>query len=84
MSNGYQRQWPLNLRDLAGLTSMRKQLTEDKILTELQKITAHLEEENGARKISDDWQYTMRVFDRFFFMIFFLIFIVFAGYVFSF
>ena len=84
MNNGYQRQWPLNLRDLVGLTSMRKQVTEDKILIELQKITAHLEEENDARKINDDWQYTMRVFDRFFFMIFFLIFIVFAGYVFSF
>jgi hypothetical protein len=63
---------------------MRKQLTEDKILSELQKITAHLEAENAASKINDDWQYTMRVFDRFFFVIFFLIFIGFVGYVFSF
>ena len=84
MNNGHDRQWPLNPRDLAGLNSKRKQETEDKILTELQKITAHLEEENSANKIDDDWQYTMRVFDRFFFMIFFLIFIMFVGFISSF
>jgi hypothetical protein len=83
-SNGYHRQWPLNIRDLVGLTSFRKQLTEEKILTELQKITAHLEEENATSKTKADWQYTMTVFDRFFFVIFFFIFIGFVAYVFSF
>ena len=85
MSNGHQGQWPLNTRDLVGgLNSVRKQFTEEKILTELQKISAHLEEENAASKIKEEWHYTMTVFDRFFFVIFFLIFIGFVAYVFSF
>ena len=84
MSNGHQGQWPLNIRDLVGLNSVRKQFTEEKILRELQKISAHLEEENAASKIKDEWHYTMTVFDRFFFVIFFLIFIGFVAYVFSF
>ncbi|CAB3980590.1 neuronal acetylcholine receptor subunit alpha-10-like isoform X2 [Paramuricea clavata] len=83
-SNGYQRQWPVTIRDLVGLTSFRKQQTEEKILIELQKITAHLEEEHTTSKIKADWHYTMTVFDRFFFVIFFLIFISFVAYVFSF
>ena len=84
ISNGYQEQWPLNIPDLVGLTSARKQLSEEKILTELEKITAHLEEENAASKIKEEWHYTMTVFDRFFFVMFFLIFIGFVAYVFSF
>jgi hypothetical protein len=50
---------------------MRKQLTEEKILTELHKITGHLEEEYAARKVKEEWHYTMKVFDRFFFVVFF-------------
>ncbi len=78
ISNGYQGQWPLNIPDLVGLTSARKQLTEKKILTELEKITAHLEEENAASRVKEEWHYTMTVFDRFFFVIFFLNFIGFV------
>ena len=75
----------INVRDLVGQTpGARKPLTEQKILLELQKLSRHLEEENIAKEMKEDWHYTMRVFDKLFFMIFFIIFWGFAGYVFSF
>jgi hypothetical protein len=75
----------INLRDFTGqIPAGRKPLTEQKILVELQKISAHLEEESVASEMKEDWHYTMEVFDRLFFVLFFIIFCVFAAYVFSF
>ncbi|XP_028411395.1 neuronal acetylcholine receptor subunit alpha-7-like [Dendronephthya gigantea] len=74
----------LNVREVVGITAYRKQMTDERILTELQKITRHFEEEEAVAKTKLEWDYTMKVFDRFFFVIFFLIFVTFASYVFSF
>jgi hypothetical protein len=75
----------INLRDFTDqIPAGRKPLTEQKILVELQKISAHLEEESVASEMKEDWHYTMEVFDRLFFVLFFIIFCVFAAYVFSF
>ncbi|CAB3980588.1 neuronal acetylcholine receptor subunit alpha-10-like [Paramuricea clavata] len=75
----------INLRDFAGqIPAGRKPLTEQKILVELQKLSAHLEEESVASEMKEDWHYTMEVFDRLFFVLFFIIFCAFAAYVFSF
>lgn len=75
----------INMRDFAGQTpAARKSFTEHKILMELQKMSKHLEEENIVNELKGDWHYTMDVFDRLFFLIFFVIFLTLASYVFSF
>ena len=75
----------INMRDFAGQTpAARKSLNEQRILMELQKMSKHLEEENIANELKGDWHFTMDVFDRLFFLIFFVIFLFFASYVFSF
>ncbi|XP_028411347.1 neuronal acetylcholine receptor subunit alpha-10-like [Dendronephthya gigantea] len=74
----------LNFRDLTGQSPMtRKPFTEQKMLIEIQKLTKHLEEEKNASEMMEDWHYTMNVFDRLFFIIFFLISCCFTAYVFS-
>ena len=63
---------------------VRRSSVEQKILNELQKLSKHLEEENIASDMREDWNYTMKVFDRLFFVIFFILFLFFSSYVFSF
>lgn len=75
----------INMRDLAAQTPAgRNSFYEKRILVELEKMSKHLEEENVANELKADWHYTMDVFDRLFFLIFFVIFLCFAAYVFSF
>ena len=75
----------INLRDFVEQSPAgRKPSTERRILIELQKLSSHLQEENIAKEMKEEWHYTMRVFDRLFFITFLIIFCVFAAYVFSF
>ena len=52
---------------------MKQKFVEEKVVRELQKLTEHLQDEKVASKMKEEWHYTMRVFDRLFFVIFFLI-----------
>ena len=65
----------MNNQEAVDLNPLRKLLTEEKVLKELEKITAHIEEESASSDIKEDWHYTMKVFDRFSFVFFFLIFL---------
>ncbi|XP_028411337.1 neuronal acetylcholine receptor subunit alpha-6-like isoform X2 [Dendronephthya gigantea] len=56
--------------------SMRKPL--ENIQNEVKKLSRHLEEEKIASEMKEDWHYTMRVFDRFFFVVFFLVFLAYV------
>lgn len=58
------------------LASMRKTL--ENIHDELKKLSRHLEDENIASEMKEDWYFTMKVFDRFFFVIFLLVFLAYA------
>ena len=72
----------LNIRDSRRQT--QKTFTDQRILNELQKLTKNIEEENYANDMKEEWHYTMKVFDRLFFVIFLIIFCALTGYVFSF
>ena len=61
------------MADLNGSIVKQKQVMEEKVVRELQKLTEHLQDEKVAIKMKEEWHYTMRVFDRLFFVIFFLI-----------
>ena len=59
--------------DLNGPIVKQKHVMEERVLGELQKLTENLQDEKVASEIKEEWHYTMRVFDRLFFVIFFLI-----------
>ena len=61
------------MADLNGPIVKQKQVMEEKSLRELQKLTEHLQDEKAASEMKEEWHYTMRVFDRLFFVVFFLI-----------
>ena len=78
-------QFPVNIGDFTGPTRKQqneeriitgptqKQQNEERIIRELRQVTEHLEEEKMADDMKEEWHYTMRVFDRLFFVIFFLL-----------
>ena len=84
VGNGNHRQRYSNTWNLTGQPSLRKKETEESIVTELRKITEHLQYEKVASEMKEEWHYTMEVFDRLFFVIFLLICVGFACYIFSF
>ena len=61
---------------ISGRLTSRKTL--ESIQRELQKFSKYLDDEVAGSELKAQWQYTMRVFDKFFFVIFFLIFLGFA------
>ena len=69
------------LGDIGQTPAGQPKLTEQQILQELQKISKHVEEENLASEVKQEWHYTMKVFDRLFFIIFFIMFLLFTTYV---
>ena len=63
----------INLDDIRWTSTDERKLTERWILVELQKISRHVEMENDEREKKQEWDYTMKVFDRLFLIIFFII-----------
>ena len=80
----------INLRKLADQASVQFESkpissnlstlkTLESIQMELQKFSKYLNDEVAGSELKAQWQYTMRVFDTFFFVIFFLTFLGFAA-----
>ena len=53
--------------------------TLESIRREVKKVSEYLDDEITESALKEQWQYTMRVFDKFFFVLFFLIFLGFAA-----
>ncbi|XP_028411391.1 neuronal acetylcholine receptor subunit alpha-10-like isoform X2 [Dendronephthya gigantea] len=61
---------------MTGTCVMKRRHTADiMLINKLQHLAARFEENETVGKIQQDWQYTARVFDRFFFVIFLLFYI---------
>ena len=73
----------INMDDIRWTSTGEKKLTDRLILQELQKISKHIDKKNDESKKKQEWHYTMKVFDRLFCIIFFIVFSCFAIYVFA-
>ena len=87
---GSSTQVHLDLGNLGNQTCMRLNMTPNSngssthdslknIQKELRKLSKYLEDETAANELKTQWHYTMRVFDKFFFLLFFLIFLGFSA-----